>query len=106
MPYDFEYPIDDNTLFILLALRYQGFVELSGLDSIYDETVNYDYTLLRKSTAVLKTIDNVAIYLLTVALERVLSLILGDIFLRGIRHFSFDSLSRYSVSIMLSRALK
>lgn len=50
MPYDFEYPIDDNTLFILLALRYQSFVELSGLDSIYDETVNYDYTLLRKSS--------------------------------------------------------
>ena len=47
MPYNFEYPIDDDTLFILLALRYAGELEIAGLDSVYDGLVNYDFTLLK-----------------------------------------------------------
>lgn len=44
MPEQPQYPIDDNTLFILLALRYQGKIEIDGLDSVYDDVVNYSYT--------------------------------------------------------------
>ena len=47
MSYNFEYPIDDDTLFILLALRYDGELEIAGLDSVYDGLVNYDFTLLK-----------------------------------------------------------
>lgn len=48
MPYDFKYPIDDNTLFILLALRYQGCIKRENIDCAYDnKSVNYDYTYLK-----------------------------------------------------------
>lgn len=46
MPVQPKYPIDDNTLFILLALRYQGHIEMDGLHSVYDWNVNYDETVL------------------------------------------------------------
>lgn len=46
MPAQPKYPIDDNTLFILLALRYQGHIEIDGLDSVYDWNVNYDETVI------------------------------------------------------------
>lgn len=44
-----QYPIDDNTLFILLALRYQGKIEIDGLDSVYDDVVNYSYTEIKQN---------------------------------------------------------
>lgn len=44
-----QYPIDDNTLFILLALRYQGEIEIDGLGSVYDYEVNYDETVINPS---------------------------------------------------------
>ena len=47
MPYDFTYPIDDNTLFILLALRSQGEIKKYDIEFVYDNTVNYDYTYLK-----------------------------------------------------------
>lgn len=47
MPYNFEYPIDDNTLFILLALRYQGSIKRENINYAYDRFVNYDYTYLK-----------------------------------------------------------
>lgn len=40
-------PLDDDTLFILLAMRYQGQIYIQGLDSVYDGRVNYDYTLIK-----------------------------------------------------------
>lgn len=47
MPYNFEYPIDDNTLFILLALRYQGCIKRENIYYAYDKSVNYDYTYIK-----------------------------------------------------------
>lgn len=49
MPYDFEYPIDDNTLFILLALRYQGSIKREDIHYFYDSSINYDYTYLKRN---------------------------------------------------------
>lgn len=47
MPYNFKYPIDDNTLFILLALHYQGCIKRENINYVYDRLVNYDYTYLK-----------------------------------------------------------
>lgn len=50
MPYNFEYPIDDNTLFVLLTLRYQGCIKRENIDCAYDnKSVNYDYTYLKQN---------------------------------------------------------
>lgn len=57
MSYNFEYPIDDDTLFILLALRYDGELEIAGLDSVYDGLVNYDCTLLKQDSKKGNTLD-------------------------------------------------
>lgn len=41
---DITRPIDDNTLFILLALRQNGYIEIPSIISVYDWNVNYDDT--------------------------------------------------------------
>lgn len=46
MPETLQLPIDDNTLFILLALRSQGEIKIGGWDSIYDDYTNYDETII------------------------------------------------------------
>jgi len=51
MPETPQLPIDDNTLFILLALDYQGRLEIDGLDSVYDSFVNYDMTRIKPNTS-------------------------------------------------------
>ena len=48
MPYDFTYPIDDDTLFILLSLRYLNNINISVLPDIYKKRVNYDETFFKK----------------------------------------------------------
>lgn len=55
MPAAAKYPIDDNTLFILLALRYQGEIKIMGWESLYDNNVNYDETIINPEISVLST---------------------------------------------------
>lgn len=45
-----QFPLDDNTLFILLALKYDKRIEIDGLNSIYDYFVNYDETYFKQDT--------------------------------------------------------
>lgn len=45
-----QLPLDDNTLFILLALKYDKRIEIYGLNSVYDGLVNYDETLFKPDT--------------------------------------------------------
>ena len=55
-----QYPIDDNTLFILLALRYQGKIEIDGLDSVYDKNINYDFTEIKQDKNRIRSMDEFA----------------------------------------------
>lgn len=53
-------PIDDNTLFILLALRQNKQIEIPNVQAVYDFEVNYDNTAIVEGRKYPQNIDEIA----------------------------------------------